>query len=147
MMYLPGAGPRIGHMFAADYPLLDVFWSMIIFFTWVMWIWMMIYLFTDLFRRRDIGGFGKAAWAVFMIVLPFLGALVYLIAQHDGIVQRNLDQVQAAEQQFDARVQAAAASSNGGAASEIEKAHKLLEGGTINQSEFDTIKARALATV
>jgi len=133
-------------MFAADYPFLDIVWTMIIFFTWVMWIWMMVYLFTDLFRRRDIGGFAKAAWAVFMIVLPFLGALVYLIAQHDGITQRNLDQVQAAQREFDARVQAAAAGTNGGgAASEIKNAQELLDAGTINAEEFQQIKSRALA--
>jgi Phospholipase_D-nuclease N-terminal len=134
-------------MFAADYPFLDILWTMVIFFTWVMLIWMMVYLFTDLFRRRDIGGFGKAGWAVFMIVLPFLGALVYLIAQHDGITQRNVEQAQNAERAFDARVQAAAASQNGGAASEIQKAHGLLEDGTINQAEFDRIKAKALTVV
>jgi hypothetical protein len=136
-------------MFAADYPFLDIVWTMIIFFTWVMWIWMMVYLFTDLFRRRDIGGFGKAAWAVFMIILPFLGALIYLIAQHDGITQRNQDQARAAEQAFDARVQQAAAATQttngGGAASEIQRAHELLKAGTITQDEFDQIKSRALA--
>ena len=133
--------------FAADYPFLDVFWSMIIFFTWVIWIWMMIYIFTDLFRRRDIGGWHKAIWCVFMIVLPFLGVLCYLIAQHDGIAQRNLERVQAAEQAFDARVQQAATAqgNGGGAAGEIAAAHKLLESGAITQGEFDQIKAKALA--
>jgi len=136
---------------AADYPFLDILWTMIIFFTWVMWIWMMVYLFTDIFRRQDIGGWGKAAWCVFMIVLPFLGALIYLIAQHDGIAQRNLERMQAAEQAFDARVQQAAAAQvhapngGGGAAAEIEKARGLLADGTINQAEFDKLKAKALA--
>ena len=134
-------------MLAADYPFLDIVWTMIIFFTWVMWIWMMVYLFTDLFRRSDIGGWHKAVWCVFMIVFPFLGALVYLIAQHDGITQRNLDRVQAAQNEFDARVHAAAAATHngGGAASEIKQAHELLEAGTINASEFEQIKSRALA--
>src|SRR4051794_32989063 len=132
-------------MFAADYPFLDILWTMIIFFTWVMWIWMMVYLFTDLFRRRDIGGLSKAAWAVFMILLPFLGALVYLIAQHDGLTQRNLEREQSMQRAFDARVQAAAANQNGGAASEIAKAHDLLADGTINQAEVAQIKPRALA--
>jgi hypothetical protein len=134
-------------MFAADYPFLDVFWSMIIFFTWVIWIWMLIYLFTDIFRRRDIGGWGKAAWCVFMIVVPFLGALVYLIAQHDGMAQRNLEQAQMAERAFDQRVQAAAQSQGGGggAAGEIERAHKLLTDGAITQGEFEKIKSKALA--
>jgi Phospholipase_D-nuclease N-terminal len=145
------AAPRctMRGMFAADYPFLDILWTMIIFFTWVVWIWMMIYIFTDLFRRRDIGGFAKAAWAVFMIILPFLGVLIYLIAQHDGITQRNLEQSQAAERAFDARVQQAAAATQpangGGAASEIQKAQELLTAGAINQAEFDQIKSRALA--
>src|SRR6185503_690751 len=99
-------------------------------------IWMMVYIFTDVFRRRDIGGWGKALWCVFMIVLPFLGVLIYLIAQHDGIAQRNLESIQASEQAFDARVQAAAATQGdgGGAAAEIEKARALLDNGSINQA-------------
>ena len=133
-------------MFAADYPLLDVFWSMVIFFTWVVWIWMMIYLFSDIFRRRDIGGWHKALWCVFMIIVPFLGALVYLIAQHDGMAQRNIERADAAQQAFDDRVRAAAAEQNGpSAASEIAKAQQLLEAGAITQPEFDTLKAKALA--
>lgn len=133
-------------MFAADYPLLEVFWSIVIFFTWVMWIWMMVYIFSDLFRRRDVGGWGKAAWCVFMIVLPFLGVLVYLIAQHDGIAQRNLERAEAAERAFDARVQSAALAQNGaGAASEIATAQELLKAGAITQDEYDTLKAKALA--
>ena len=136
-------------MFAADYPFLGIFWSMIIFFTWVIWIWMLIYLFTDIFRRRDIGGWGKAAWCVFMIVVPFIGVLVYLIAQHDGMAQRNLEQAQQAERAFDQRVQAAASTQGGGgggAAGEIERAHKLLTDGAITQAEFEKIKSKALAT-
>ena len=72
---------------AADYPFLDVFWSMIIFFVWVIWIWMMIMILTDVFRRHDLSGWGKAAWTVFLIILPFLGALIYLIAKHDGMAR------------------------------------------------------------
>src|SRR4051794_1208677 len=130
---------------AADYPFLGVLWSMIIFFAWVVWIWMMVVILTDVFRRVDIGGFAKAAWVVFLIVLPFLGVLVYLIAQHDGIAQRNAEQAQAAEQQFDARVREAAASGGAGAATEIAKAQQLLDAGTITQTEFDTLKTSALA--
>src|SRR3954447_11999568 len=117
MMCEPSDRRRIAPiMFAADYPFLDVLWTMIIFFIWVMWIWMMVYVFTDVFRRRDIGGFAKAAWCVFMLVAPFLGVFVYLIAQHNGIAERNVAQAAAAERAFDARVQAAAATAphNGG---------------------------------
>jgi Phospholipase_D-nuclease N-terminal len=129
---------------AADYPFLDVLWTMIIFFAWIVWIWMMIVIIGDVFRRRDIGGWAKAAWCVFMIVLPFIGVLTYLIVQHDGMAQRDAERMQAAEHQFDERVKAVA-SADGGAASEIEKAQGLLEKGAIDRSEFDTIKARALA--
>jgi general stress protein CsbA len=130
---------------AADYPFLDVLWTMIIFFAWVAYIWMIIVIFGDVFRRRDIGGFAKAAWCVFMIVLPFLGVLIYLIAEHDGMAQRSLERAQTAQQQFDEHVKAVAAGDGGGAASEIEKAQQLLENGTISQAEFDAIKAKALA--
>jgi hypothetical protein len=127
---------------AADYPFLEVFWTMLVFFAWVAWIWILVVILSDVFRRRDIGGWSKAAWCVFLILLPFLGVLTYLIAQHDGMAQRNLDQVAAAEKQFDARVKAAAASE--GPAAEIEKAEQLLARGTISQAEFDALKAKAL---
>lgn len=118
---------------------------MIIFFAWVVYIWMIIAIFGDVFRRRDFGGWHKAAWCVFMIVVPFIGVLAYLIAEHDGMAQRSLERSQAAQQQFDEQVRAAAAASAGGAASEIEKAQQLLEKGTISEAELDAIKAKALA--
>jgi hypothetical protein len=131
---------------AADYPFMDVLWTMIIFFAWVVWIWMMVVLLSDVFRRTDIGGWSKAAWVVFMIVAPFLGALVYLIAQHNGIAERNMKQVEDAQAAFDARVREVAADGGTGAASEIEKAKRLLDSGAITQPEFDSLKAKALAT-
>jgi hypothetical protein len=133
---------------AADYPFMDVLWTMVIFFAWVVWIWMMVFILSDVFRRQDIGGWAKAAWTVFMIVLPFLGVLTYLIAQHEGIARRNLEQAAAAQKAFDERVQAAAGSGNGagGAASEIAKAQDLLDHGTIDRAEFDVLKSKALAT-
>jgi hypothetical protein len=132
---------------AADYPFLDVFWTMIIFFCWVIWIWMMIVILTDIFRRHDIGGWHKAAWIVFLIVLPFLGVLVYLIAQSKGMAERRVQEATDAQAQFDTYVQQVAAKDSGqaGAAAEIEKAKALLDGGTITQAEFDALKARALA--
>jgi hypothetical protein len=130
-------------LIAADYPFLDVFWTMILFFAWVAWIWILVVILSDLFSRRDIGGWAKAAWVVFMIVLPFLGVLVYLIAQHDGFAQRNMERAQAAQKQFDDRVRAAAGSE--GSAAEIEKAAKLRDAGTITSDEFEALKAKALA--
>ena len=132
-------------MLATDYPFLDIFWTMIIFFTWIVWIWMMVIILTDVFRRHDIGGVHKALWVVFLIVVPFLGVLVYLIAQHDGMAERNLKQSQDMQRQFDQRVQEAAGRDSGGPASEIEKGQQLLDKGTITQAEFDAIKTKALA--
>jgi hypothetical protein len=130
-------------MLAADYPLLDVFWTMIIFFLWVMWFWLLITIWTDLFRRADVSGWGKAGWLIFTIVLPFLGAFIYVATQHDGMTKRNLERVQAQRSQFDDYVRETAGS--GGAAAEIEKAKQLLDSGAITQAEFDAIKQKALA--
>ena len=128
---------------AADYPFLDILWTMIIFFAWVAYIWMMVAILTDVFRRRDIGGWAKAAWAVFMIVLPFFGVLAYLITQHDGMAERQRESAQASQQQMDDYVKSVA--SDNGPAGEIEKAKKLLDSGAITQAEFDTLKTKALA--
>jgi Short C-terminal domain/Phospholipase_D-nuclease N-terminal len=128
---------------ATDYPFLNILWTMIIFFAWVIWIWIMIMILADVFRRRDISGWMKAAWTVFLIVLPFLGVLVYLIANHDGMAQRGAEQAHAQRAQVDDYVRSVA--SSGGPAAEIDKAKQLLDSGAITQSEFDTIKAKALA--
>ena len=127
-------------LIAADYPFLDVLWTMIVFFAWVAWIWIAITCFIDIFRRHDIGGGHKALWVVFIIVIPFLGVLVYLIAQHDGIRERSVKQAQDQRSAFDSYVKQTA----GGSASEIAKAKELLDAGTITQQEFDSIKAKAL---
>ena len=126
---------------AADYPFLDVLWTMIIFFAWVAWIWIAITIFGDIFRRHDISGWGKAAWIVFVIVVPFLGVLVYLIAQHEGIRERSVKQAETQKAAFDEYVRDAA----GGSAAEIAKAKELLDAGTITQAEFDAIKAKAVS--
>ena len=128
-------------LIAADYPFLDVLWTMIVFFAWLAWIWIAITCFIDIFRRHDIGGGHKALWVVFIIVIPFLGVLVYLIAQHDGIRERSVKQAQDQQAAFDSYVKQTA----GGSASEIAKAKELLDAGTITQQEFDSIKAKALA--
>jgi hypothetical protein len=126
---------------AADYPFLDILWTMIIFFAWVAWFWILITVFADLFRRHDIGGWGKAAWVVFLIVVPFLGVLVYLIAQHDGMRERSVKEADTQKAAFDQYVREAA----GGSAAEIAKAKELLDSGTISQAEFDRIKQSALS--
>ena len=132
-------------VFAADYPFLNIFWSMILFFTWIVWIWMMIAILSDVFRRRDLSGWAKAAWTVFLIVLPFLGVLIYLISNHDGMAERNLERANASRAEFDDYVKTVATDGGGGAAAEIEKAKDLLDSGAINQAEFEALKAKALA--
>jgi len=131
-------------VFAADYPFLDVFWTMIIFFCWVIWIWMLVVILSDLFRRHDKSGWGKALWVVFLIVLPFLGVLVYLIGNSSGMAERNAKQAKAAQSEFDDYVRSVGG--GGGAAAEIEKAKGLLDSGAITQEEFDSLKAKALSS-
>ena len=130
-------------MLAADYPFLDILWTMFIFFLFVIWIWILITVFTDVFRRKDIGGGSKALWIIFVILLPYLGVLVYLIANHDGMADRNIQRMQQQQQQTDAYIQSVAGS--GGSAAEIEKAKGLLDSGAITQAEFDALKQKALA--
>jgi hypothetical protein len=132
-------------LIAADYPFLDILWSMIIFFCWVAWIWTLIVIIGDLFRRHDTSGWGKALWLIFLIVLPFLGVLVYLIANGKGMAERSAKQAQAQQTQFADYVQSVAANGGGGAASEIDKAKKLLDSGAITQAEYDALKAKVLA--
>ena len=129
---------------SSDYPFLNIFWTMLIFFAWVAWIWIAVTVLIDLFRRRDLSGWAKAAWVIFVIVLPFVGVLVYLIAYHDGMADRGAKQAAASQAQMDEYVRKAAGT--GGPAGEIETAKKLLESGTITQAEFDAIKAKAIGS-
>lgn len=128
---------------AASYPFLNVLWDILIFFAWVIFIWIAITVLIDVFRRRDISGWAKAGWVVFVVLLPWIGVLFYLIFNHDGMAERRAQENQAAQSQFDQYVRQAAGS--GGAASEIAKAKQLLDNGTISQAEFDAIKAKALS--
>ena len=128
---------------AADYPILDVFWTILIFFLWVIWFWLLITVFADIFRRRDLSGWAKAAWCIFVIVLPYLGVFIYLITQGKHMSERNLRDAQAAQSELDDRIKSVAGT--GGAATEIEKAKQLLDSGAITQAEFDAIKAKAIA--
>ena len=131
-------------MVAADYPLLDVFWTMLIFFLWIAWFFLLFRVIIDVFRRRDIGGGGKVLWLIFVIAVPFLGVFVYLIAEGHKMGERDIQQAQASQAQFDDYVKSVAGSS-GGAAAEIEKAKALLDSGAISQEEYERLKQRALA--
>lgn len=130
-------------LLAADYPFLDILWTMLIFFLWIAWFWILITVFADIFRRHDTSGFGKVLWLIFVILVPFLGVFVYLIANHDGMTKRNIERMQGQQAQMDDYVRSVAAG-GGGAAAEIEKAKGLLDSGAISQAEFDSIKAKAL---
>ncbi len=130
-------------MVASSYPFLDVMWTMLVFFAWLIWFWLLITVFGDVFRRRDLSGLGKAAWIVFVIVLPYIGVLIYLIAQHEGMEQRNMAQVQQSKAQMDDYVRTVAASTD--PAEQIAKGKSLLDQGAITQAEFDTLKQKALA--
>jgi type VI protein secretion system component VasK len=130
-------------LLAANYPFLSVMWTLLVVFAWVIWFWLLITVFADLFRRHDVSGWGKAGWIILVIVLPYLGVLIYLIAEHQGMADRNVQQAQAAQAQFDDYVQTVAAQSD--PAEQIAKAKQLLDAGTITQAEFDSIKAKALS--
>jgi ABC-type transport system involved in multi-copper enzyme maturation permease subunit len=128
---------------AADYPFLSILWTMLVFFCWVAWFWLLIIIFGDIFRRHDASGVTKVLWMIFIILVPFLGVFVYVIVNNHGMTERRLAAQQAKQRQFDAYVQSVATSE--GATAEIARAKELLDSGAITQSEFDAIKRKALA--
>jgi Phospholipase_D-nuclease N-terminal/Short C-terminal domain len=128
---------------ASNYPFLSGFWYLLVFFAWVIWFWMLITILSDLFRRQDVSGWAKAAWVVGLIILPYLGVLIYLIIEHKGMAERSMQRAQTTQQQFDQYVQSVA--TQGDPAEQIAKAKSLLDDGTITQTEFDQIKQKALA--
>ena len=116
---------------------------MLVFFGWVIWFWLLITVFADIFRRRDTSGFAKVLWVIFVIVLPFLGVFIYLIANSREMAERNVKQASSQQEQLDTYVQSVVGS--GGPAAEIDRGKQLLDIGAITQSEFDAIKQKALA--
>ncbi|MGN6868298.1 MAG: SHOCT domain-containing protein [Solirubrobacteraceae bacterium] len=130
-------------LFASSYPFLEVLWDMLIFFAWVIFIWIAITVLIDVFRRRDISGWSKAAWTVLVVLFPWIGVLIYLIVNHAGMAERRYREAASAQAQFDEYVRTTAGSA--GAANEIETAKELLDSGAITRDEFDAIKAKALA--
>ena len=128
----------------SDYPpFFSVLWTMAVFFAWIIWFWLLITVFSDLFRRHDASGVTKVAWMIFVIILPYLGVFVYLIANHNGMTERAMKQQQAAQQQLDEHIRSVAPPS---ATADIEKAKQLLDSGAITQAEYDSLKAKALAS-
>jgi hypothetical protein len=129
---------------STDYPFLEVFWTILIFVGFFIWIWLLFMIFADIFRRTDIGGWGKAGWIIFVIILPYLGVFVYLIAEHKGMTERTIAQQESAKSEMDQYVRNVAGSSD--PTEQIAKAQELLKSGTITQDEFDAIKRKALAS-
>ena len=121
----------------------QLMWSMLVFFAWILFFWMLFAVLGDVFRRHDLSGWGKAAWIIFMVCLPFLGIFVYLIANSKGMAERNMKQVQAAQADTDAYIKSVASTAD--PAEQIAKGHELLEKGAITQTEFEQLKASALA--
>ena len=130
-------------LLAADYPFLDVLWTILIIFLWISWFMLLFHVIGDVFRRRDASGGKKTLWLIVLLFLPFLGVFIYLIANGDDMARRNIESAEAARAEMDDYVRTVA--SSGGAAAEIEKAKGLLDSGAISQAEYDSIKAKALA--
>jgi predicted PurR-regulated permease PerM len=129
---------------ATSYPFLEVFWTMLVFFAFVVWIWILFTVLADIFRRHDTSGFVKVLWIIFIIVIPYLGVFIYLIAEHAGMTERAVKHQQNAQTQFDQYVQSVATKVD--PTEQIAKAKQMLDSGTINQAEFDQIKQKALAS-
>lgn len=123
-------------------PLLDVFWSMLWFFLFIIWIWLLIYVFMDVFRSKDIGGFAKAMWILFVVILPYLGVLVYVIARGKGMQERTIERASEMEKAQRAYIQAAAGSTS--SADELQKLADLRAKGVLTDEEFNAQKSALL---
>ena len=127
---------------SSSYPFLSALWLMIVFFAFIIWIWLLITIFADIFRRRDIGGGMKALWIIFVIIAPYLGVLIYLIAEHNGMADRSMEQMKAMKAQQDDYIKSVEGSSP---ADQVAQAKSLLDSGAITQAEYDALKAKALS--
>lgn len=123
-------------------PLLDLFWTMLLIFLFFMWIWLLVMLFTDIFRRHDLSGWGKAGWTLFLIIIPLLGALIYLIANGDGLAKRRVADAQEAQAAQADYIRQVASSSP---ADDLEKLSNLHDAGKLTDEEFAAQKAKILA--
>ena len=126
-------------------PLLDLFWAMLWFFLWIAWIWLLVIILMDVFRSGDMGGFAKALWTLFIIFLPFLGVLIYLIARGGGMAERSMKEAAAREKQTQEYIRTVSAGSASSSADELEKLARLRSNGTISEDEFQAAKAKVLA--
>lgn len=134
------------HMLAYDYPILGAFWTLLMIFIWVAWIFLVIRIFVDIFRSADLGGWGKALWSIFVILVPFLGVLMYLIVRGGSMAERDVQEAQQSEAAFRAYVQQAAGGGGGAsAADELAKLAELRQNGVISDTEFEAQKAKLLS--
>ena len=131
-------------MILANYNFASFLWDVLVIFAFVIWFWMLIVVIGDLFSRHDIGGWAKAAWIILIIVVPYFGVFIYLIAEHSGMAERRTQQLQTQQASTDQYIRSV--SGSGGPAGEIETAKRLLDSGTITQAEYDSLKAKALGT-
>jgi hypothetical protein len=130
-------------MLAYDYPLLGIFWTMLWFFLFFIWIWILITVFADIFRSDDLSGWGKALWTIFVVVVPFLGVLIYLIVRGKSMQERAAKRAARQEQEFRGYVQDVAGSS--GTADQLAKLADLKERGVISDAEFEAEKTKILS--
>ncbi|MEV6442748.1 SHOCT domain-containing protein [Amycolatopsis sp. NPDC051716] len=128
----------------AEYPFLNLMWTMLVFFCWIAWFWLLFVAFGDLFRRADVSGWAKAGWTVLVIVLPIIGVLLYLLTQGRHLAERQRDRETAARHRFDDYVRSVSTSDNNSAA-QIAEARRLLEEGVIDDREYAALKQKALA--
>jgi ABC-type multidrug transport system fused ATPase/permease subunit len=131
-------------MVAYTYPLLSIFWTMLEFFLFFLWIWLLIVIFSDIFRSHDMGGLAKALWVIFVIIIPYLGVLIYLIARGGSMHERAVAQAQQQQQAFDSYVRQAAGGSS--QVDELAKLADLKEKGVLSDAEFEAQKAKLLRT-
>jgi hypothetical protein len=129
----------------SSYPLLNLFWSMFIFFLWIIWIWILITVFIDIFRSHDLSGGAKALWFLFVLFIPLIGVLVYLIARGGKMHEHAVRQAQQQDQEFRQYVQQAAASAPASTADQLSKLADLHDRGVISAEEFERQKAKVLA--
>ncbi|MFD8211077.1 SHOCT domain-containing protein [Streptomyces sp. NPDC059695] len=129
-----------------DYPLLNVFWTMMWFFLWIMWLFLLFKVITDIFRDHDLNGWAKAGWLIFCILLPFLGVFVYVIARGKGMSRRDVKQAKQSEAAFQDYIRKAAGSQGGGSATdELARLADLKAKGAITPEEFEKAKAKVLS--
>jgi hypothetical protein len=131
-------------MVFSNYNFASFLWDVLVIFAFVIWFWLLIVVFSDVFSRHDISGWGKAGWIILVIILPYFGVFIYLIAEHTGMAERRGQLIQDQQAATDQYIRSV--SGSGGPAAEIETAKGLLDSGAITQAEFDSIKAKALAS-